>query len=65
MLMLDISYLAKCFGTFVPQDECLDCMLGAECEEVTDIYRQAELMLRDADEERERILTEVHHAING
>lgn len=63
--MLDITYLARCFGTFIPQGECLDCVLAAECDEVTDIYRQAEQALKEADDEKERILSEVHHAING
>lgn len=62
--MFDISYLAKCFGTFIPQGECYECVLAAECEEITEIYREAELMLKEADEEKERILLEVHHAID-
>ena len=62
--MFDITYLAKCFGTFVPQGECCECVLAAECEEVTDIYRQADLALKEADDEKERILMEVRHAVN-
>ena len=57
--MFDISYLARCFGTFIPQGECRECVLAAECEEVTDTYRQAELALKEANDEKERILMEV------
>ena len=60
----DITYLARCFGTWIPQAECQECVLSAECSEVTEIYREADLMLKEADEEKERILMEVHHAID-
>lgn len=62
--MIDITYLARCFGTWIPQAECLQCTLSAECSEITEIYREAELALKEADDERERILMEVRHAIN-
>lgn len=39
--------LAKCYGTYFPQGECLDCALSADCEEVTEITREAELRFRD------------------
>lgn len=45
--------LAKCYGTYYPQGECLDCALSAECEEVTDITREAELRFRDSLELKE------------
>lgn len=57
--MLDITYLAKCFGTWIPQVECQECVLSAECHEVTEAYREAELAIKEADDERERILMEV------
>lgn len=57
--MFDITYLAKCFGTWIPQEECQECVLSAECSEVTEMYREAELAIKEADDERERILMEV------
>lgn len=45
--------LARCYGTYYPQGECLDCALSADCEEVTDIAREAELRFRDSLELKE------------
>ena len=56
--MIDISYLARCFGTWIPQVECEQCVLSAECSEVTEIYREASLMLKEADDEKERCLSD-------